>query len=96
MVKSIPANHRIKIVEKSGIKLKNILVQKNPYPKLLCHRDMCPFCKITPVSSPAPSKLYCTTSGVGYTKTYLFCKSKNHQARYEGETGQPAVTRVIE
>ena len=65
------SSHRIKIVEKSGIKLKNILVQKNPYPKLLCHRDLCPFCKITPVSTPAPSRLLCTTPGVGYTITCL-------------------------
>ena len=90
------SNHQIKIVGKSGIKLKNILVQKNPYPKLLCHRNMCPFCKITPVSTPAPSRLHCTNPSVGYTITCLFCKSNNHQARYEGETGRPAVTRGIE
>ena len=90
------SNHRIKIVEKTGIKLKNILVQKNPYPRLICHRDLCPFCKTTSVSTPAPSNLPCTTPGVGYTITCLFCKSTNHQARYEGETGRPAVTRGIE
>ena len=90
------SDHRIKIVEKSGIKLKNILVQKNPYPRLICHRGLCPFCKTTSVSTPAPSNLPCTTPGVGYTITCLFCKSTNHQARYEGETGRPAVTRGIE
>ena len=57
---------------------------------------MCPFCKITPVSTPAPSRLHCTTPGVGYTITCLFCKSNNHQARFEVETGRPAVTRGIE
>ena len=88
---------RIKVVERGGQKLRSILVQKNPYPKMPCHRELCPFCGSTLVSNPAKStNLPCNTPGVGYQITCLSCKEQDHIARYEGETGRPAVTRGIE
>ena len=79
---------RIKIVERGGIKLKRILVQKNPYPKMPCNRPLCPFCGSTLVSNPAKSNLPCNTPGVGYQITCLNCKAQDHISRYEGKTGQ--------
>ena len=89
---------RIKVVERGGIKLKSVLVNKNPYPALECHRKLCPYCKITPVSQPAENskKFPCTTPSVGYQIDCLHCKSNDNPAAYIGETGRTAVTRGIE
>ena len=92
------SNVRIKVVETGGPKLKSILVQKNPYPSLQCHRNLCPYCKVTPVSQPAENnkKIPCTTPGFGYQVDCLFCKSEGEPAAYIGETGRTAVTRGME
>ena len=97
MLNSAPGSNRIKVVEGPGIKLKSLVVDKNPYPVLPCHRPLCPLCNKTPISTPSSQPRYpCTTPGVGYIIDCKLCKEEGKSSRYEGETGRPAVTRCIE
>ena len=90
---------RIRIMEAPGIKLKNMLINKNPYPILPCHKHECPLCKPTAFSDPSnqkTSKFHCTTPGVGYKISCNLCKEQGVLAVYEGESGRPVVTRLCE
>ena len=56
------SNERIKIVEKSGQKIENILAKKDPFPKEKCPEDACPIC-----SNPNNKmRVLCNTNNVGY------------------------------
>ena len=90
---------KIKVVEGPGTKLKNFIVNKNPYPTLPCHRVECPICKKTTHTEPVDLKdnmLPCTTPSVGYQIVCLTCKQNGRESRYEGETGRTMVTRAKE
>ena len=50
---------RIKIVEKAGTKMGNILTQKNPFKKSKCKEDWCPLCRIKSAKNPATA---CSTN----------------------------------
>ena len=39
------SKERIKIVEKGGIKIENILAKKDPFKKEKCEEKLCPLCK---------------------------------------------------
>ena len=90
---------RIKVVERGGVKLKDLLVRKNPFKTQECHRKLCPFCKPTKHSDPASLNSYrvpCSASGVGYEISCKACQSSNVKATYQGETGRLAAVRGIE
>ena len=94
-------NLRIKVVEGPGVKLKDVLVNKNPYPTLPCHRVECPLCKKTAYTNPNTGallggRLPCTTPNVGYQIVCLDCQENGLTVRYEGETGRPMVSRAME
>ena len=63
-----------------------------------CHKQLCPACKVTPVTEPAniALKMHCTTPSVGYRITCLVCKTDGRTERYEGETGRPLLNRGVE
>ena len=85
-------NMNIKIVEKGGIKIKNILVKKNPFPAGKCTILHCPFCnndKYLKISSE--NRKHCSSHNVGYTIKCTKC-----DATYEGETSRKAAVRAIE
>ena len=79
------SDFKIKIVEKGGKKLKDILVNKNPFPEQPCEEVHCPLCGITPYTDPPdkPSRVRCDTLNVGYRWTCTSCNMV-----YEGETGR--------
>ena len=76
---------RVKIIEKGGRKLKDILVNKNPFPDKPCEELYCPLCTKTAYTDPPikPSQIRCDTLNVGYRWTCTACKMV-----YEGETGR--------
>ena len=84
---------RIKIVEKGGKKLKDLLIKKDPFPSIPCTESFCPFCHETSHTekSEKPTKIPCDTLNVGYRWTCTNCKKT-----YEGETGRSARIRAKE
>ena len=91
--------HRIKILEKGGHKLKDLVVKKNPFPTEKCWNVKCPMCRKTSYTDPGDLKnhrLPCKTPGVGYEVICLTCKEKGKTAKYFGETGRSMVVRGAE
>ena len=90
---------RIKIVEKGGIQMKQILTSKNPFQKEKCKEKWCPLCNESKnvECEPKPnSKLLCRTNNVGYRWVCLTCKSRNLDKIYEGESSRSARIRGAE
>ena len=89
---------RIKIEEKGGLKIKDILCLKNPFPKKACAQKYCPLCtgsKFVEVNSEE-NKISCETNNIGYRWLCLTCKERDVIKVYEGETGRSARTRGAE
>ena len=59
---------RIKVVEKGGLKVKDIISSKNPFKKSECTQKMCPMCtKNACIDKNAEEvKIPCNTHNVGY------------------------------
>ena len=80
----------IKIIEKGGIKIKNILVKKDPFPALKCNEKNCPFCNESPQIETL-EKQKCSAHNVGYRFQCQDC-----QFTYEGETFRRIAVRAGE
>ena len=80
---------RIKIVEKAGMKLENILVKKNPFKKTKCEEKSCVLCKNT----SKEQTVFCNSNNVGYRWICTTCKDKNVTMVYEGESSRSARLR---
>ena len=89
---------RVKVVEKGGLKVKDIIAPKNPFKKSRCEHKKCPLCKNSEFISVNPEdvKIACNTNNVGYRWICLTCKERNVIKAYEGETGRSARTRGLE
>ena len=89
---------RIKIVEKGGLKIKDILGSKNPFQKSKCIQKNCPLCTSSQFieTSDEETKIPCNTNNIGYEWTCLTCKEKNILKVYAGETGRSARIRGAE
>ena len=89
---------RIKIVEKGGLKIKNILCAKNPFKKPRCEQKTCPLCSQSEFVdvSPGEVKVACSTNNVGYRWRCMTCKENDTDKVYEGETGRSARLRGAE
>ena len=85
-------NERIRIVEKGGLKIKDILGSKNPFKKLNCNQKTCPMCtKSEFVDTHSDEvKIPCSTNNVGYRWVCWTCKEKDKIKVYDGETGRSA------
>ena len=70
----------IKIVEKGGTKIKQILVKSDPFPKSKCEVKDCPFCHPFPLLK-TDERQNCHAHNVGYS---IQCESCGMS--YEGET----------
>jgi len=82
----------IKVVEKGGIKIKNILVKKNPFPAENCTILHCPFCNSDNyLKISSENRKHCSSHNIGYTIKCTKC-----DATYEGETSRKAAVRAIE
>ena len=86
---------RIKIVEKGGLKIKDILGSKNPFKTPNCTEKICPLCTMSELveSSSEDRKIPCTTNNVGYRWLCLTCKDRDIVKVYEGETARSARLR---
>jgi hypothetical protein len=89
---------RIKIEEKGGLKMKDILCSKNPFPKMTCLQKTCPLCTTSQhvEVNTEEVKIPCNTNNIGYRWICLTCKERNKVKVYEGETGRSARTRGAE
>ena len=92
------SQERIKIVEKGGMKIKDILCSKNPFQKKKCFQKTCPLCtgsKYVEVTQ-GENKFHCSSNNVGYRWQCLKCAENNKVKVYEGETGRSARIRGAE
>ena len=89
---------RIKIEEKGGLKIKDILGSKNPFKKSKCVQKTCPLCTTSEFveTSKEEIKIPCNTNNIGYRWLCLTCKERNINKVYEGETGRSARIRGAE
>ena len=89
---------RIKIVEKGGLKIKDILTSKNPFEKSECTQKSCPLCTESQavVTNSGKVKVPCNTHNVGYKWSCITRQERNITKVYEGETGRSARTRGVE
>ena len=85
-------DERIKIVEGGGVKMKDLLVVKNPFPNTVCEMRKCVLCK----NNTKEIKIPCNTNNVGYRLVCETCEDKGFQKIYEGETARSARTRGAE
>ena len=92
------STERIKIEEKGGLKIKDILGAKNPFKKSKCVQKTCPICVSSEFveASQGEVKIPCNTNNVGYRWLCLTCKNKDILKAYEGETGRSARIRGAE
>ena len=82
--------NKVKIVEKAGVSLKNILVKTNHHAKLKCGRPLCLPCRHDDKKSD------CKVRSVTYQTTCLVCKSDGIDRRYIGESARSAYERGVE
>ena len=89
---------RIKIEEKGGLKVKDILCLKNPFPKPKCLQKSCPLCTESQfvTVNTEETKISCDTNNIGYRWLCMTCKERDIVKIYEGETGRSARTRGAE
>ena len=65
--------YKMKIIEKNGIKIKNILVKKDPYRGEKCGRSECPICKFKPKTNKG---MDCTKPNALYEAICLKCEEE--------------------
>ena len=75
-----------------GVKLKDVLIKKDPFNKPICTTKLCPRCHETKFSvKNEKSRIPCGTSNVGYRWICTKCNST-----YEGESARMNKVRAIE
>ena len=87
------SDERIKFVEGGGIKMKDILVKKNPFPIEKCESKKCLICESIGTGGV---QIACTTSNVGYQLICDTCRERGKNKVYEGETSRSAKMRGYE
>ena len=92
------SDERILVVEKGGLKIKDILCSKNPFKKSKCHQKTCPLCAESEFvqGSSEEIKVPCSTNNVGYRWSCVNCEEKMTAKVYEGETSRSARLRGAE
>ena len=89
------STERLKIVEKGGLKVKDILSSKSSSQKSKCSQKSCPLC--TPSTfvevNPEDDHHPCNTNNVGYKWSCINCLKQNLNQVYEGESGRSARVR---
>ena len=79
-------------MEGGGIKIKDILVKKNPFPNLACEKKKCLLCENVSNSIQIP----CNSNNVGYRLICETCRDRGLDKIYEGETARSARIRGAE
>ena len=83
-IKLFEGGYKIKVVEKTGTTLKEVLLKSNPFKQQRCGREDCMVCK-------QAGKGPCNAHGVAYEIECQGCENK-----YVGETARNAYTRGTE
>ena len=92
-------SERIKIEEKGGLKIKDILgTTKNPFVQSKCIQKTCPLCTKSEFVdiTAGETRVPCNTNNVGYRWRCMTCSERNTVRVYEGETGRSARIRGSE
>ena len=92
------SQERVKVVEKGGLKIKDILCTKNPFQKSNCSQKSCPLCANSEyvVVAPGDGRYPCNSNNVGYRWQCVNCEIQNKVKIYEGETSRSARIRGSE
>ena len=87
------SGERIKIVEKGGTKIKDILASKIPVET--CTQKSCPLCTESKHVQPntEEARYPCNTNNVGYRWRCVNCQAADMEKVYEGESGRSARIR---
>ena len=85
------SRRKVKVVEKSGMKLQDILTMSDPWGDAPCERQDCLMCQ-----GGDRETSRCRTRNVVYTNTCLICKSKGTKVQYVGETSRSVYERLAE
>ena len=84
---------RIKFVEKGGVKIEQMLTNKNPFENKRCSDKWCPLCK----GDYGEIKIPCNTNNAGYRWICKTCEKDKKVAKvYEGETSRSIRIRTME
>ena len=78
---------RVKMVERGGVQLQHILVNKNPWGNMGCGREECGVC------SGAEKPGGCQVEGAQYTITCEDCKAAGTKSLYHGESASSGSRR---
>ena len=84
-------DERIKFIEAGGVKIEELMTQKNLLKKEKCSEKQCALCKN--IDANEEIKIYCNTNNVGYRWTCENCSKKNIKRVYEGESSRSARLR---
>ena len=90
------SSERIKIIEKSGIKIEEMLVQKDPFPIKKCVGETLAKCMICKSAGENDLKISCRQNNVGYGLICHTCSERKIEKVYEGESGRSARLRGSE
>ena len=87
------SDERIKIMEGGAIKMKDLLVIKDPFPQPICEMKKCILCKN---SIGDKNGTPCNASNVGYRLVCETCEERGIVKVYEGKTSRAARIRGAE
>ena len=80
--------HRFRIVEKTGVSVRDYLARNYPWEVTKCHQDDCFQCSTCP-----DPRVSCRKPGIGYTIRCLKCNQSGVKSVYEGESSKNAYAR---
>ena len=84
------SKERIKIIEDGGIKLKDFLIKKDPFPNKKCSKKTCIICS----SETSENVKYpCNSNNIGYQLKCDTCIKRDKVQIYEGESSRSARIR---
>ena len=79
--------NKVKIIERAGVSLKQILVKTNPWSDLKCGRPKCLICQSGDKAG------YCKARGITYMTSCLQCKANGIERHYVGESARSGYER---
>ena len=84
---------RFKIVEQSGMTVRNTLAKSYPWEPSCCDDPLCFPCSSSSLGGSTGIKVSCRRPGIGYKITCLLCKEDEVLALYHGESGRNLYTK---
>ena len=82
--------HRLKMVERCGVKLKSLLWKAEPLGGISCEDQNCPMCQ------EEGGRSICKIPNIIYTNTCKTCKSEGRTTQYVGESSRTMLERAKE